>query len=79
VLKVPHHGSRYQDPAFVRAVGARLALVCVGRDNDYGHPAESTVGLLESAGMTVARTDVHGAAAVVLHDGQLGLQVRHRQ
>ena len=30
VLKVPHHGSAFQDPDFISAVGARLALVSVG-------------------------------------------------
>ena len=30
VLKVPHHGSRYQDPRLLAALGARLALVSVG-------------------------------------------------
>ena len=39
VLKVPHHGSRYQDPELLASLHARLAVVSVGRDNDYGHPA----------------------------------------
>ncbi len=39
VLKVPHHGSGDVDPGFLAAVGARVGLVSVGADNDYGHPA----------------------------------------
>ena len=39
VLKVPHHGSAQQDPTFIAATNARLALISAGRDNDYGHPA----------------------------------------
>ena len=39
VLKVPHHGSRYQDPALLSGLGARVALVSAGVGNDYGHPA----------------------------------------
>ena len=42
VLKVPHHGSRYQDLPFLQSLGARLAVVSVGADNDYGHPAPAT-------------------------------------
>ena len=38
VLKVPHHGSRHQDLDFLLGLRARLALVSVGADNDYGHP-----------------------------------------
>jgi len=64
VLKVPHHGSANQDPAFLGASGARFAVVSVGRDNDYGHPAPSTMGTLARAGMAVARTDRDGALAV---------------
>ena len=39
VLKIPHHGSARQDPAFFAATGARLAIASAGQDNDYGHPA----------------------------------------
>jgi competence protein ComEC len=73
VLKVPHHGSRYQDPAFLAGLGARLAVVSVGADNDYGHPAPSTLTLLRRAGMVVRRTDRDGDVAVVVTDGRLGV------
>ena len=43
VLKVPHHGSRYQDLPFLQSLHARLAVISVGADNDYGHPAPETV------------------------------------
>ena len=76
VLKVPHHGSRYQDPELLTGLGARLALISVGEDNDYGHPAPSTLALLRDAGMQVARTDLGGDSAVVLDDGHLGLRQR---
>ena len=39
VLKVPHHGSRHQDLAWLASLGASFAVVSVGADNDYGHPA----------------------------------------
>ncbi|MFD0788274.1 ComEC/Rec2 family competence protein, partial [Micromonospora azadirachtae] len=38
VLKVAHHGSAYQDPAFFEAVRPAVALVPVGTGNTYGHP-----------------------------------------
>ena len=57
VLKVPHHGSADQDPELLRSLGARVAIVSVGEDNTYGHPAAATLSLLEDAGMLVARTD----------------------
>jgi competence protein ComEC len=76
VLKVPHHGSRYQDPHFLSGLGARLAVISVGVDNDYGHPARSTIDLLRRAGMAVRRTDRDGDVAVVVRDGRLSVASR---
>ncbi|HEX4977160.1 MAG TPA: ComEC/Rec2 family competence protein [Nocardioides sp.] len=69
VLKVPHHGSRHQDQAWLAGLGARVAVVSAGRDNDYGHPAPETLATLERAGVLVARTDVRGDVAVVAGPG----------
>jgi competence protein ComEC len=65
VLKVPHHGSRYQDLAWLGSLGADAALVSVGEDNDYGHPDAGLLGHLRADGMAVARTDEDGSIAVV--------------
>ena len=78
VLKVPHHGSRYQDPEFVAAVDADLALISAGVDNDYGHPAVSTLRALTSEGTVVGRTDLAGALAVVRDGDELALLSRGR-
>ncbi|MFD7491735.1 ComEC/Rec2 family competence protein [Streptomyces sp. NPDC059832] len=64
VLKVAHHGSAYQDPALLRSAHPRLALVSVGKDNPYGHPAARTVDALRASGAVVLRTDTDGAIAV---------------
>jgi competence protein ComEC len=76
VLKVPHHGSRYQDSDLLDGLGARLAVVSVGRDNDYGHPAAPTLALLRRAGMRVERTDEDGDVAVTVRRGALGVVER---
>jgi competence protein ComEC len=68
VLKVAHHGSSKQDEDLIDALGARLALVSVGVDNDYGHPAPATLRLLQEAGMQVRRTDRDGDVAVVVDE-----------
>jgi competence protein ComEC len=78
VLKVPHHGSRYQDVAFLQSLGARLDVVSVGADNDYGHPAAATVAALESTGARVLRTDRGGSIAVVEDGGRLTAVTRSR-
>lgn len=76
VLKVPHHGSRRLDPAFFASVGARAALISVGADNDYGHPAPSTIALLQRLGARVYRTDQAGDLAVIDQDGRLAVVAR---
>ncbi|MGC5361534.1 ComEC/Rec2 family competence protein [Streptomyces sp. DT24] len=64
VLKVAHHGSAHQDPMLLSSVRPRIALVSVGRDNPYGHPAARTVQALRESGAAVLRTDTDGAIAV---------------
>lgn len=77
VLKVAHHGSSKQDEELIDALGARLAVISVGVDNDYGHPAPSTLRLLERAGLQVRRTDLDGDVAVVVDGhGRLGSVTR---
>jgi competence protein ComEC len=65
VLKVPHHGSRYASGVrFLRAVGARIAVISAGAGNDYGHPAPQTLARLARAGATVYRTDLDGDVTI---------------
>ena len=65
ILKVPHHGSAYSDPAFLQASHARLALISVGAGNSYGHPSPLLLAELGRLGMPFARTDQQGDIAVV--------------
>jgi len=65
VLKVPHHGSSYQDLEWLAGLGASVAVVSVGEGNDYGHPSPAVLAALESSGAHVLRTDTDGAVAVV--------------
>ena len=65
LLKVAHHGSATASSApLLRALRPRLAVVSVGVDNDYGHPAPSTLARLEEVGARVLRTDL-GTATIV--------------
>ncbi|WP_153506314.1 ComEC/Rec2 family competence protein [Cumulibacter manganitolerans] len=73
VLKVPHHGSKNRAEGFFARTGARIALISVGADNDYGHPAADTVTELESLGMVVRRTDRDGTVLVTRTDGGLAV------
>jgi ComEC/Rec2-related protein len=65
VVKVAHHGSTKQHPALYAKVRPRVALIGVGRGNDYGHPTSSTLGMLEALGVRILRTDEQGDVAVI--------------
>ncbi|GIF26452.1 competence protein ComEC [Actinoplanes tereljensis] len=76
VLKVSHHGSAYQSPAFVDAVDPAVALVSVGKDNDYGHPNASLLARLARGGARVLRTDESGDLAAVAARNGLAVVAR---
>jgi competence protein ComEC len=78
ILKVPHHGSAYSDPAFLQAVHARLGLISVGAGNDYGHPSPLLLAEMARLGVPVARTDQQGDIAVVDRASRLVPIVRAR-
>lgn len=75
VLKVPHHGSAYQDPGFAPAVAPRVAVISVG-DNDYGQPDATVIRRLRRSGIEVLRTDHGGDVAVTAAGGTLSI-ARH--
>lgn len=59
VLKVSHHGSDYSSSlAFLSAVTPEVAVISVGEDNSYGHPASVTIRNLERFTDEIYRTDI---------------------
>jgi competence protein ComEC len=66
VLQVPHHGGATSDPAWLAAMRPPLAVISVGEDNRYGHPAPWVIDTLEQAGTSVLRTDRDGDVIVPL-------------
>ena len=73
VLKVAHHGSA--DPGLaeeLRTLRPRIAVVSVGRGNDYGHPrAETLAALATVPEIAVYRTDQDGQVVVEAEGGRL--------
>ena len=70
IYKVSHHGSRYQDLAFMSALHPRISIISVGAGNTYGHPAVQTLQALARLGSEVLRTDIDGAVAVQVRNHQ---------
>ncbi len=61
VLKVAHHGSRYASAArFLKAVRPQVAVISVGAQNRYRHPAPGTLDRLARSGARIYRTDMDG-------------------
>ena len=70
VLKVAHHGSDSSSSLrFLRAVSPALAVISVGAENEYGHPAPDVLLRLRLAGARVLRTDQNSAVQITL-DGR---------
>ena len=60
ILKVPHHGSRFQSELFLRQISPEIAIISVGESNSYGHPDSSLVEKLRVMGSRVYRSDKDG-------------------
>jgi competence protein ComEC len=71
ILKVAHHGSEDEGlPRLLDLTRPSVAVISCGRDNDYGHPAPTTIAALTGApGLEVFRTDLDGRV-VIETDGE---------
>lgn len=70
VLKVGHHGSKTSSTkGFISEASPEYAVICVGEDNEYGHPAEKVINLLKKTGAEIYRTDTDGDV-IFLSDGK---------
>ena len=61
ILKVGHHGSASSTTAeFLKAVNPQYAVISCGSQNEYGHPNQSVLDLLQKNGVQTYRTDLMG-------------------
>lgn len=71
VLKVGHHGSSTSTTReFLKAVKPEVAVICLGADNDYGHPHREVMESLSAVGVEVYRTDLDGTI-IISTDGNI--------
>lgn len=76
VIKIAHHGSRYQSSEFASWANAEIAVISVGAGNEYGHPAPETIALYELTGSAVFRTDHTGDLAVIIGESKIWVATR---
>ena len=70
ILKIGHHGGADATSAvFLKAVGAKTAVITLGYKNKFGHPAKTTLKKIKNAGIKLYRTDLDGEV-VMRTDGK---------
>jgi competence protein ComEC len=80
LLKVAHHGSRTaSSAAFLGAVRPAVAVISVGADNPYGHPARETIGRLDAVGARVLRTDLDGSVTATFDGRAWAVRTEHQR
>lgn len=66
VLKVPHHGSKKAlSQKVLEFLRPKLAVISVGKNNHFGHPAQSTLKILDDFQVKRLRTDEDGEIEIV--------------
>lgn len=75
ILKVAHHGSKTSSITnFLNLVKPQYALIGVGKNNKFGHPADITLQNLENIGTKVFRTDLCGEITVKTSGIKIGIK-----
>lgn len=76
VLKVAHHGSAgANSKAYLEKVRPKIAVICVGSDNSYGHPHKEVLKRLAKVGCDEIYTTAADGNVVIISDGA-SLRVR---
>lgn len=61
ILKAPHHGSKNGlIESFLKAVGPKIAIISVEKNNSFGHPSPEIIKMLEKNHVQIRRTDQEG-------------------
>jgi len=66
ILKVAHHGSKTStSERFLERVLPKLAIICVDKNNQYGHPHQEVIERLRKNGVKILRTDLNGDIKII--------------
>jgi len=80
ILKVGHHGSRNAMTAEqLQALNCNVAIISVGANNRYGHPATETLEILAASEVTILRTDEQGDISCLFNGTQLRIESGERR
>ena len=71
VLKAGHHGSSTSSSKqLLEAVSPDIAVISVGKRNDFGHPSRAVLNSMKSMNIQIYRTDIDGTV-VLESDGKM--------
>lgn len=75
IYKCGHHGSKNAlEQNLADSIKPKISLISVGEKNRYGHPASSTISLLEKSGSKIYRTDKSGTIYCNFDYGQINIR-----
>ncbi len=75
VLKVAHHGSSTSsDEELLKRISPRFAAISVGQDNEYAHPHNEVLNLLEYIGAEIYRTDLDGDISFYVENEEIKIK-----
>lgn len=69
IIKIAHHGSNSStSDNFLKEVSPKVAIISVGKGNEYGHPHKETLSKLKKKNIQLFRTDIE-STIVLESDG----------
>lgn len=61
IFKVPHHGAENAIlEKFLEDINSKYSVICVNKNNKFGHPSPATLSVLEKYNLKIFRTDQMG-------------------
>ena len=69
ILKVGHHGSKTSSTKeFLNIIKPQIAIIGVGKNNNFGHPNENVLERLQKLNCKIFRTDINGEISIEVNN-----------
>lgn len=67
ILKIGHHGSKYSTSEFfIKTIKPKIALISVGLNNNFDHPNQEVINLLDTNHVNTYTTSIDGSIKINL-------------